>query len=67
MNALRNLVLAGTLAVAAVLSAGIASAAPAIQSAAALFHEDLCRLPHYQLFHRFGSIRARKIILRCGG
>ncbi len=65
MNALRTLVLAGSVAVAATLSAGIAGAAPAIPSAAALFHEDLCRLPYYQLVHRFGSVRARKIVLRC--
>lgn len=77
VNTLRNLVLAGTVAVAAVLSAGIVSAAPsglgidaqpATQNAATpLFQEDLCRLPYYQLVHRFGSVRARKIILRCNG
>ena len=67
MNALRTLVLAGTVAVAAALSAGTASATPAIQSAAALFHEDLCRLPYYQLVYRFGRVRAQKIMLRCNG
>ncbi len=81
MKTLRNLALAGTLAIAAVISGGAANAAPAAaleiglgapvtaESAITPVHHHhnggLCYVPFFKLVEWFGYFEARAIKYRC--